>query len=359
MNTPHHQPANMNTLPPTNGSAPIRGVLLRNDSGTRFLPSVSASNHDAPVLDASAMASRSHQQFYGSITHPDSVLLSRPEASDADQSLYFQVELSPNSSGHVAFVFDTSEEEVTDQPELDWLALVLESVPKLSATDQQELFAMRQQQAPNSLTSQLMHACRVIEKPHNTTTPSEATDDAGLVFVAADDARLNRVVTEKQYNKVIGRHPDSLILGATLEEAKTAPARVMALANKHGLLAATQPDVQPYENIAKRPRRAGVVFTKDPAPCREATLPAQINPFQFRAEEVAKPVRSWRGAIVPSRPQTSPSDDLADWLPSNFDDNSSSELGAWFSPDFVMATSAPDEIAECDRPPCGLAFSRL
>ena len=108
-----------------------------------------------------------------------------------------------------------------------------------------------------------------------------------------------------------------------------------------GPLAATQPNVQPHENIAKRPRRGGVIFTKKSfAPCREATLAApmaQINPFQFPAEEVAKRVRSRRGGIVLSRPQTSPSDDLADWLPSNFDDNSSSQLGAWLPPDFVMA----------------------
>jgi len=109
-----------------------------------------------------------------------------------------------------------------------------------------------------------------------------------------------------------------------------------------GPLAVTQPNVQPHENIAKRPRRGGVIFTKKaPAPCRQATLAApmaQINPFQFPAVEVAKPpVRSRRGGIVLSRPQTSPSDDLADWLPSNFDDNSSSKLAAWLPQEFVMA----------------------
>jgi len=107
-----------------------------------------------------------------------------------------------------------------------------------------------------------------------------------------------------------------------------------------GPLAATQPNVQPHENIAKRPRRGGVVFThKNPAPCAEATLAApmaQINPFQFPAE-VAKPVRSRRGGIVLSRPEASLSDDLADWLPCNFDDNSSSQLADWLPSDFVMA----------------------
>ena len=53
------------------------------------------------------------------------------------------------------------------------------------------------------------------------------------MFVAADDNRIIRDLTKKQY-KAIGSHPDSLILGATFEEAKAAPARVMALANKHG-----------------------------------------------------------------------------------------------------------------------------
>ena len=225
----------MNTPPTTNSSVPscsFRGVLLHNDSTTRFLPSVSASNHDAPLIDASALESRSHQQFYGSSTHPAlNALLSRPEANDADQSLYFQVELSPTCP-HVVFVFDTSEEKVTAQPELDWETLVLESVPKLSVTNQQDLLDMLQQQAPNSLTSQLIRACHATQKQHNTTSP-EATDQAGLVFIAADDDGMVRNVTKKQY-KTIGSHPDSIILGATFEEAKTAPARVMALANKHG-----------------------------------------------------------------------------------------------------------------------------
>jgi len=229
------RPADMDTLPTTNSPAPscsFRGVLLRSDSATRFIPSVSASNHDAPPIDASAMESRSHQQFYGSSTHPVlTTLLSRPEANDADQSLYFQVELSPNCP-HVAFVFDTSEEEVAAQPDLDWETLVLESVPKLSVTNQQDLLDMLQQQAPNSLTSQLIRACHATQKQHNTTS-SEATDQAGLVFIAADDDDLIRNVTKKQY-KAINSHPDSLILGATFEEAKTVPARVLALADKHG-----------------------------------------------------------------------------------------------------------------------------
>ena len=230
-----HPSADMNTM--INSSAPsysFRGVLLRDDSTTRLLASVSASNQDTPVLEASATESRSHQQFDGSSTHPTlNVLLSQPEANDADQSLYFQVELGPSSSGHVAFVFGTSEGEVTVQPELDWETLVLESVPKLSATDRQDLFVMLKQQPPNSLTQQLIRACDGIEKQHNTTTSSEATGQTGLVFVAADDNRIIRVLTKKQY-KAIGSHPDSLILGATFEEAKAAPARVMALANKHG-----------------------------------------------------------------------------------------------------------------------------
>ena len=228
----------MNTLPTNISSAPsccsFRGVLFRSDSTIRFRPSISASNQDTPVLDASTLASRSHQQFDGRIPHPTlNVLLTRPEANDADQSLYFQVELSPNSSGHVAFVFDTSEGEVTVQPEFDWETLVLESVPKLSATDQQDMFDMLQQQAPNSLTPQLIRACHGIGQEHNMTTSSEATGQSGLVFVAADDAHLVRFLTKKQY-KEIGSHPDSLILGETFEEAKTAPARVMELANKHG-----------------------------------------------------------------------------------------------------------------------------
>ena len=79
------------------------------------------------------MESRSHQQFYGSSSHPAlTVLLSRPEANDSDQSLYFQVELSPNSSGHVAFVFDTSDAEVTAQPELDWETLVFSKYMNVS-----------------------------------------------------------------------------------------------------------------------------------------------------------------------------------------------------------------------------------
>ena len=69
------------------------------------------------------MESRSHQQFCGRPAL--NTLLSRPEANDADQSLYFQVELSPNSSRHVVFVFDTNDAEVTAQQELDWETLVL------------------------------------------------------------------------------------------------------------------------------------------------------------------------------------------------------------------------------------------
>jgi hypothetical protein len=225
----------MNTI--TKSSTPscsFRGVLLCNDSTTRFLPSVSASNQGTPDLNASALASRLHQQSDGRSTHPTlNVLLSQPEANDADQALYFEVELSPNSVGRVAFVFGTNEADVTAQPLLDWETLVSESVPKLSATDRQDLFVMLKQQAPDSLTQQLIRACDGIEKQHNTTTSSEATEQTGLVFVAADDARIIRLLTKKQY-KEIGSHPDSLILGATFEEAKAAPARVMALANKHG-----------------------------------------------------------------------------------------------------------------------------
>ena len=58
---------------------------------------------------------------------------------------------------------------------------------------------MLQQQAPNSLTSQLMpawrmeqRACRLLDLWHsgaqrNATIPTEAIDQSGLVFVAAND----------------------------------------------------------------------------------------------------------------------------------------------------------------------------
>ena len=85
----------------------------------------------------------------------------------------------------------------------------------------------------HSMRDKMQEAQDGIEKQHNTTTSTEATDQTGLVFVAADDARMIRLLTKKQY-KAIRCHPDSLVLGATLEEAKAAPARVMALASKHG-----------------------------------------------------------------------------------------------------------------------------
>merc|ERR1712086_265702 len=70
----------------------------------------------------------------------------------------------------------------------------------------------------------------------------------GIILPArmvADDDGMVRNVTKKQY-KAIGSHPDSLISGATFQEAKAVPARVMALANKHGhqrVIALFDPDI--------------------------------------------------------------------------------------------------------------------
>ena len=97
----------------------FRRVLLRNDSTASFLPSTAASIPDVPDVNANALASRRHSHSFGGSTHPApniNVFLSRPEANDADQFLYLQVELIPNE---VTFVFDTSEAEVTAKLELD------------------------------------------------------------------------------------------------------------------------------------------------------------------------------------------------------------------------------------------------
>ena len=136
-----------------------------------------------------------------------------------------------NSSGNVEFVFEISEAEAAAQPELDWKALILESVPKLSSADQQELFAMLKHAAPDSLNS-TWSTCSTPELQANSTcsTPELQAD---MVFVAADDNAIVRALS-KQHLKSARSHPDSLILGATYKEARTVPSKVMELARKHG-----------------------------------------------------------------------------------------------------------------------------
>ena len=224
----------MNPSPASSASnCRFRGVLLCNDPTARFLPSASESNQGTAGVDANALASRLNRWAYRGCTHPDlDVILSRPDDNDADGSVYMQIELSPSASGHMTFVFEISEAEATAQPALDWKALALESVPKLSAADQQEVTAMLQHHAPNFRNSQVM---LVYEKSaqHANSTCAAAQFPTGMIFVIADDDPLIRDFSKRQLTSAHS-HPDSLILGATFEEAKTAPARVMQLATEHG-----------------------------------------------------------------------------------------------------------------------------
>jgi len=212
---------------------PFRGILLFKDSDARWLSSVSDSNQDVARIDANVLLSRRDREFYGDNVQPGLVvILSRPDDSDERESLYLHLELSLSSSDYLAFVFAINEADAADQANVNPEALVLESVSKLSTADQQGLIAILSQSGANSLTTRISNLYNASEQQLNTPCATPVLQ-AGIVFVVADDDKMVRMMSKQQL-KSANCHPDSLILGVTLAEAKTVPAKLMQLATKHG-----------------------------------------------------------------------------------------------------------------------------